>query len=119
MGLRVHSVTFDCHDPHVVAHFWAAAIGYRIEQVDEYGARLTDPVGTHPRLLFLPVPESKAVKNRVHLDLHGGDMNDEVARLTSLGATVKQVFDNPGDVFTVMADPEGNEFCIEQSAAGG
>jgi hypothetical protein len=72
-----------------------------------------------PRLLFLIVPEPKGVKNRWHLDLQAAaSMEAEVARLVSLGASVLHRVDNPDqDVFTVMADVEKNEFCVEVSPA--
>jgi hypothetical protein len=60
------------------------------------------------------VPEPKTAKNRVHFDLRGGDMESEVRRLVTLGASKVELFEKPGDVFTVMRDPEGNEFCVEQ-----
>jgi predicted enzyme related to lactoylglutathione lyase len=111
--LAIRSLTFDCADPRVVAPFWAAALGYRLEGTDQQMGIAVDPAGRRPRLLFLRVPEPKAAKNRLHLDLRGGDMDAEVARLVSLGAAVVQTFEKPGDVFTVMRDPEGNEFCVE------
>jgi Glyoxalase-like domain len=74
---------------------------------------------TSPGLLFLAVPEPKEVKNRWHLDLQAATtMDTEVARLVSLGATALRRIDNPDqDIFTVMADVEGNEFCVEVSPA--
>ncbi|WP_406202156.1 hypothetical protein OH807_23365 [Kitasatospora sp. NBC_01560] len=140
----------DCADPHAQAAFWAAALGYTVEDhsalienlltagaitpdlVTEAGGRPAwrtlagvrhpdepfDPVsgtGLGRRLLFQAVPEAKTVKNRLHLDLHPGpDARDAmVEKLTALGATVQQHVEQPGGEHTVMADPEGNEFCVQ------
>ncbi|MEV5431116.1 VOC family protein [Streptomyces sp. NPDC052701] len=71
--------------------------------------------GLGRRLLFQRVPEAKTVKNRLHIDLHaaGGRREDEVARLEGLGASVLRRVKEPGGEWTVMADPEGNEFCVQ------
>jgi Glyoxalase-like domain len=72
-------------------------------------------IGLGRRLLFQQVPETKTVKNRLHLDLHAGPehRHAEVARLRELGATVLKEVKEPGTDHTVMADPEGNEFCVQ------
>lgn len=117
MASSIHSITFDCADPERVARFWAAALGYELEEADEEGAVVVDP-GGGPRLLFIPVPEGKAVKNRVHMDLQPDDsMRAEVGRLERLGARSVRLVEEDGSRFTVMHDPEGNEFCVERSAA--
>jgi len=134
MHSQVRSITFDCADPELLASFWAAALGYtKREPPVEYSnwaaylealgvpegqwstsAAVLDPEGIRPRLLFLKVPEGKALKNRVHLDLAPqSSMDAEVSRLLHLGARVLERFDTPVGAFTVMQDPEGNEFCVE------
>ncbi len=117
MTSTIHSITFDCHEPTELARFWAAATGFHRGEADELDevAVLHDPVGRYPRLLFIKVPEEKSVKNRVHLDLQAeGDMATEVQRLVGLGAhEVRVVDESPDDLFTVMQDTEGNEFCVE------
>jgi Glyoxalase-like domain len=134
MTVQVRSITFDCADPERLADFWTVALGYakrdlpagfdswadylRAQGVPEgqwsTSAVAQDPEGIRPRLLFLMVPEGKSAKNRVHLDLSPqGTMHAEVARLEQLGARVVRVFDDQWDVFTLMHDPEGNEFCVE------
>jgi len=80
---------------------------------DERYAACIHPKGVGPRLLFNVVPEPKTVKNRVHLDLNVADMQAEVARLVGLGARKVKTFDENGETWTVMADPEGNEFCVQ------
>lgn len=133
-------VTFDAVDPHDLASFWAQALGYEREdnsgvvdqlveaghlpveatvQVDGHSAFLDlaacrDPEGIRPRLLFQRVPEPRAGKNRVHLDLHAGAERcaAEVERLEALGATQAWISDDRGAYTVTMRDPEGNEFCV-------
>jgi predicted enzyme related to lactoylglutathione lyase len=119
VNISLHSITVDCADPERMATFWAAALGWSVEGIDHDGAVVTSDHPDMPRLLFLVVPEPKKVKNRWHLDLQAATtMDAEVARLVSLGASVLRRVDNPdADVFTVMADVEKNEFCVEVSRA--
>ena len=125
MPTAVLAVTFDCHDPVAMAAFWAAALSYRPSAWDDIGrvadpeARfLEDPTGAGPNLFFIEVPESKVVKNRVHLDLLAEtSMETDVERLTAAGAravtTIREADDVPDAyIWTVMQDPEGNEFCV-------
>lgn len=118
MTSSVRSITVDCAHPTRLAQFWAEVTGYTPGEPDDLdeAAVLNPPDRQSPRLLFLRVPEGKAVKNRWHLDLQPqSTMADEVERLLGLGARVLRVFDHKGDdVFTVMQDPEGNEFCVER-----
>jgi hypothetical protein len=124
MTARVRNITFDCADPYRLAGFWRDVTGYG-EDPDN-GNAPEDPeallVGTdgQPNLLFIRVPEAKTVKNRVHLDLMPTQRtrDQEVARLLTLGATT--VADHrraDGTGWVVLADPEGNEFCVERSAS--
>lgn len=115
----VFNVTFDCRDARAVAEFWGAVTGYPLEKVDMPGNPFwvaSPREGRWPRLVFVTVPEAKVVKNRVHLDLMPleDDQAQEVDRLQGLGATI--VDDRrklePGG-WVVLADPEGNEFCVE------
>jgi predicted enzyme related to lactoylglutathione lyase len=119
MHSAILNVTFDCHDPRAVATFWSGATGYSLQEVDTPGNDYwvaSSAGSTLPRLVFVSVPENKVVKNRVHLDLIpvGGDQEAELERLLGLGARI--VDDrrelSPGG-WVVMADPEGNEFCLE------
>ncbi|TVR36574.1 MAG: hypothetical protein EA388_03490 [Nitriliruptor sp.] len=147
MGFQV---TIDVADPHAQARFWAAALGYDIEDhsnaireildqgfvseddvVDIDGRlhwrvaaaiRHPDDTDRNPlddpaprRLLFWQVSEAKRSKNRIHLDLNVGPdrLDDEVARLTALGATELYRVDEPHSNHVTLADPEGNEFCIQ------
>jgi Glyoxalase-like domain len=115
VSLRVLEVVIDCADHGSVIEFWAAALGYQRQEVNEQYVGLVPPQpGTPglPPLLFQKVPEPKVVKNRVHLDFRAESMADEVARLTGLGATFIAERSLGSIRWTVMADPEGNEFCV-------
>jgi glyoxalase superfamily protein len=134
-------VTVDCSDPHVLADWWAEALGWQVEPQDEAfirrmvdaghaseqettthrgalvwrsGAAITSPDPGRPRVLFQAVPEARTVKNRVHLDLRvGGERREaEVARLVGMGATELWRASQGPSAWVTMADPEGNEFCL-------
>jgi hypothetical protein len=106
-------VTFDCADPRRLASFWSAAIGYELIFEDSDAALLQAPDRRGVRrLLFLRVPEQKVAKNRVHVDLATKDPHHEVDRLVALGATKVERREGRGSSWTVMLDPEGNEFCV-------
>jgi hypothetical protein len=122
MTLTINSLTVDSHEPRVVARFWAAALDWPIlfESDDEvliapYEERRP---GVFP-VLFLRNPDDKRVKNRWHFDLAPTDQDAEVARLESLGARRADIGQGEVD-WVVMADVEGNEFCVLRSlpAAG-
>ncbi|TWJ14701.1 putative enzyme related to lactoylglutathione lyase [Stackebrandtia albiflava] len=112
-------VTIDSADPHRLATFWSAVTGWPISDIDEPGddevlLEAPDPV---PSLLFIRVPESKTVKNRVHFDWMPTERvrDDEVERILGLGGTVHEDHRLPdGRGWVTMHDPEGNEFCVER-----
>ena len=108
----VAHVTFDCADPGRLGEFWSKATGYRTEQQSEQMVTLSSEEVGRPKLLFIKVPEPRTVKNRVHLDVGVSDVDAEAARLIGLGATRGATHREQGFVWAVMADPEGNEFCI-------
>ena len=115
MTLRMTEVVIDCGDHGAVVDFWAAAMGYERREVNEQYVALVPPAPAElgrPPMLFQKVPEPKVAKNRVHLDLHGDVMADEVARLAGLGATTIAERSLGTLTWTVMADPAGNEFCV-------
>jgi predicted enzyme related to lactoylglutathione lyase len=112
--LLVTEVVVDCADHGRVVDFWAAALGYGRRAVNEQYVALVPPereVG-RPPLLFQKVPEPKTAKNRLHLDFHTEDMAGEVARLVGLGAGVVAERSLGDFSWTVLADPDGNEFCV-------
>ncbi|HEX6873396.1 MAG TPA: VOC family protein [Micromonosporaceae bacterium] len=125
MALRLTEIVIDCHDPAAQASFWAAALGYHVVRAEggqveigpwpEEPADLAEQVRRAPgvpTLVFVPVGEGKVVKNRLHLDVRPIDsLDSEVERLISLGARPVDI--GQGSVpWTVLADPEGNEFCL-------
>jgi len=110
-------VTMDCADAARTADFWQAAIGFTRRVGDGGTITLSEsPVGRPLNHLSIQqVPEPKLVKNRTHLDLFARDHEAEVARLMALGATVTSASPDAGHLgfrATVMADPEGHEFCV-------
>ena len=118
MTSRFTELCVDAANPRRLAEFWAEVLEWRIEAEDgeEDEIELVNPDGSKPTLLFITVPEGKTVKNRLHIDVSPRDREqaEEVERLLGLGATLADV--GQGDVsWVVMADPEGNEFCVLRS----
>ena len=115
----VKHVTFDSHDALESATFWAATLGMEVMgEPSEHFAMVGGPARPkhHPILMFLKVPEGKELKNRVHLDLETtDDIDTEITRLEGLGATRVAEKDEWDFQWTIMADPEGNEFCVSPS----
>ena len=111
MTAYIKNLTFDCHDALRMAGFWAAVLGSDVdEESTPEKAFLEAPGWGGPSIWFNQVPEPKAAKNRLHMDLRSlTTMAEEVARLEGLGATTVQ----RGEWLTFMRDPEGNEFCVE------
>jgi hypothetical protein len=126
MSLRWYTIVIDCHDVAAQARWWAEVLDWRIafenpEEVVIVPPRALDetrdiPVEERgPGLVFVPVPEAKTLKNRLHIDLApraGDDQAAEVARLESRGATRVDVGQSDTATWVVLADPEGNEFCV-------
>jgi catechol 2,3-dioxygenase-like lactoylglutathione lyase family enzyme len=111
--LSLDTITFDCADPKALVAFWAAALGMVVEDEDDEGAFVLDPARASKGLFFQKVPEPKAVKDRIHLDVRpSGSMAAEVARLKELGATEDGLVEVENSFWTIMLDPEGNEFCV-------
>jgi Glyoxalase-like domain len=122
MSVSLFAVIVDCEAPEQLAAFWAESLGWRASRRNEGEFQTSDPAGGPISLNFMAVPEPKSVKNRLHLDvITDGSMEVEVQRQIDLGAhliEVRQVpdsLDNP-DTWTVMTDPEGNEFCVTSTA---
>jgi predicted enzyme related to lactoylglutathione lyase len=122
MHASIRNITFDCADARGQAVFWAAVTGWTVQERDatpghaEYA--VVPPGERTPRLYFTTVPGPKTAKNRVHLDLAppGAGPEAELARLRGLGATVS-ASQPPGVSWLILADPEGNEFCLEGAGA--
>ena len=130
---RALQLSFDAEHPEQLVRFWCAVLGYELEPLtaaaraeltamgldpDASGrlfAAAVDPDGVGPRILAQQVPEPKAAKNRLHLDLHvesADELEPEVERLVALGATRHAAYDEHGSRWVVLSDPEGNEFCV-------
>jgi predicted enzyme related to lactoylglutathione lyase len=112
--LHAHNVVIDCASHDVVVPFWERALGWTAERLNDQFVRLHAPADRPGPfdLLFQKVPEAKAGKNRVHIDFDAGDLEAEVARLTALGASVLAQHRLGDFRWTILADPEGNEFCV-------
>ena len=128
MTATVASITLDCADALVVGRFWSEVLGRPLDdgassdfaaiaftgRRDTAGWAALGP-GEQPTWLFVRVPEPKTAKNRLHLDLAAPDVEAEVVRLVGLGATRVADTEEYGYAWTVMADPEGNEFCVART----
>jgi hypothetical protein len=129
--VRLDAIVFDCADAATLARFWAAALGWDVapseddeltrlsaegadDPEDDPSVMVEPPEDSGlPALFFTEVPEAKEVKNRVHLDVAAdAAIHDEVERLTALGARLRNWAEADGNMWAVMLDPEGNEFCV-------
>jgi hypothetical protein len=123
VAANVGNITFDCEDAQVVARFWSAALGRPLDPGGDSGFAsigIGDANRAQPAWLFETVPERKTAKNRMHLDLI--DPSPRVVdHLVSLGATIiaRHELGSGGHSWTVMQDPEGNEFCISNGTYSG
>ena len=117
MVLQIQTVSVDAAEPVSLAAFWAAVLGWE-HRVAEDGDVWVEPAAGHPHrdrtfpLLFVRVDDPKSVKNRLHLDLVPDDQEEEVARVVALGASRPSIGQTGHESWVVLADPEGNEFCI-------
>jgi predicted enzyme related to lactoylglutathione lyase len=112
MAMRPKMVTIDCADPARLTAFWTEAAGYRVAHDLGEFVVLLPADGSGIALGLQRVPEPRTAKNRVHLDWHSEDRPAEVERLVKLGATLLGEESVPGLTWNVLADPEGNEFCV-------
>ena len=114
MPVHLHHIVIDTYDLPALARFWTQALGWKILSQQEreivIGTDEKAPVG----MCFMPVTDPKTVKNRVHLDLttSAQDRDQEIGRLLALGARRVDVGQTGAESWTVLADPEGNEFCV-------
>jgi predicted enzyme related to lactoylglutathione lyase len=118
-NLRLQCITVDCDNPKLLADFWAAALDWKITHADEEGVVIelldgSPEQGRIPDILFYKNPDRKVVKNRLHFDLRPQDQEAEIARLEGLGASRIEIgqANEPEATWVVLADPEGNEFCV-------
>jgi hypothetical protein len=117
VAAKFTELCIDCASPRSLAEFWSQVLAYEITDDDDDDAvEIKSPGGYGPTLLFIQVPEPKAVKNRLHIDVNpvGSDQDAEVQRILELGA--RRVDIGQGEqTWVVLADPEGNEFCVLNS----
>ncbi|HEY5011183.1 MAG TPA: VOC family protein [Acidimicrobiia bacterium] len=116
MAARLTEIVVDSADPRRLARFWGDVLGWPVTDEDR-GFSWISASGdytAHPMVVFVPVPEPKSVKNRVHLDVNpsGMEQAEELERLLALGATRVDVGQSDDVPWVVLADPEGNEFCL-------
>ena len=120
MACRFTELIIDCHDPRALGDFWKEVLGYRETDAkfegDEHYVELTGPPGSGPTLLLIHTPDEKVTKNRLHIDVNATDRDqaEEVARIEALGATRVDIGQGE-QTWVVLADPEGNEFCVLRS----
>jgi hypothetical protein len=119
MASKFTELIVDCADPTRLAEFWSAVLGWPQTNAEGGDIELSDPSGAAPTLLFARVPEPKTVKNRLHIDVNpvGCDQAEEVERILALGARHADVGQGE-QTWVVLADPEGNEFCVLRSRVG-
>ncbi|MFC4786391.1 VOC family protein [Nocardioides sp. MAHUQ-72] len=114
MPSRIAAITIDAVRPRLVAGFWCDVLGWRVLEEDEGVLTIAPEDGGRPTIDVAPVPEGKMVKNRLHLDLRadGSSTAAELDRLLGLGARRVDVGQRADATWVVLADPEGNEFCL-------
>jgi len=134
MASQMTEISVDCHDPERLSAFWCAVLGWvvihqepgliEIAASPPDDAALLEAVRSGPvvpTMFFAQVPEDKVAKNRIHFDVSPVDVpqEDEVRRILALGATHADIGQSGEESWTVLADPEGNEFCVLRSLAPG
>ena len=117
MTLQLQNVSVDSLDPSRLAAFWAEVLGWRITFDDNDEVVLEPPAGSpqegiSPDIVFIRVPNGRVAKSRLHLDLRPSDQSAEVQRVEALGATRVDIGQPSDCTWVVMADPDGNEFCV-------
>jgi predicted enzyme related to lactoylglutathione lyase len=114
MTSRIAVIAIDAIEPRPVAEFWAAVLGWQIAGEDADGISIAPTDAAWPTIDVCKVPERKGIKNRLHLDLRadGTTAEEEVKRLLAMGARPVDVGQGSDASWTVLADPEGNEFCV-------
>lgn len=119
MPARIGAIVVDAIQPRMIADFWSAVLGWEVIEEDVDGVSIAAARGSSPTIDVLAVPEHKTVKNRLHLDLRADGVSTaaELERLLNLGARRVEVGQGPDVSWVVLADPEGNEFCVLGSRA--
>jgi Glyoxalase-like domain len=118
MSRSLHAIVVDCHDSLTQAQYWAEVLEHEISERNPGEYEVSDPARASTPLYFMSVPETKTVKNRLHIDVTTDEpLEEEIARLVRAGGTLVEMrpdpssMDNP-DTWAVVRAPEGNEFCV-------
>jgi hypothetical protein len=120
VACRFTELIIDCHDPRRLGDFWRDVLGYTESDAKFEGeyhyVELEGPPGAGPSILLLRAPDEKVIKNRLHIDVNATDreQGEEVERIVGLGATKVDIGQGE-QTWVVLADPEGNEFCVLRS----
>jgi hypothetical protein len=120
VACRITELALDCHDHRRLGDFWSAVLGYEITEIsdgpEDYYVKLQGPAGSGPTLLLFRTPDAKVTKNRMHIDVNATDrpQEAEVERVLALGASRVDIGQGE-QPWVVLADPEGNEFCVLRS----
>jgi hypothetical protein len=114
MTSRLTNICVDAADPPSLAQFWCAVLGWEIVEESDEGVSIASADRAWPFIDIVPVPDQKSTKNRLHLDLRadGSGTSEELDRLLGLGASTVDVGQSADVTWVVLADPEGNEFCL-------
>ncbi|MGW1069860.1 VOC family protein [Streptomyces aureus] len=112
MAVSLYQLVVDAHDLPALARFWCQVLDWQVLFEDEHEIVIGADARALPGICFVPVGERKTVKNRLHIDLSPDDREAEVERILGLGASLAEVGQGEDVTWTVLADPEGNEFCV-------
>ncbi|MER7107609.1 VOC family protein [Streptomyces sp. NPDC000229] len=112
MAVSLYQIAIDAHDVKALARFWTRVLDWKVLYEDDEEIVIGADEHAMPGIVFLLVPERKTVKNRLHLDLAPDDQEAEVERIIGLGARRADVGQGDDVTWVVLADPEGNEFCV-------
>jgi predicted enzyme related to lactoylglutathione lyase len=110
--LRFDEICIDARDATALGEWWAGLLGWQHDIDDDGDVRLHPPAGQGPPWIFISSSDDKVVKNRIHLDFRPDDQQAEVDRVIGLGAQHVDIGQTGDESWVVLADPEGNEFCI-------
>jgi predicted enzyme related to lactoylglutathione lyase len=112
VALKFDEICIDAHDATALGTWWSSVLGWRNHIDDDGDVVLDAPPSAGPNWIFIAVPDDKVVKNRIHLDFRPDDQQAEVDRVIGLGARHVDIGQTGDESWVVLADPEGNEFCI-------
>ena len=117
MEIGIRNVVIDCNNPESMTAFWEALLGFELKWSNPTYRFLLHPDGRRPGLVLQAVSERPTEKNRIHLDLEVADVGAGVDHALHLGATRVETIEEDGIAWTVMRDPEGNYFCLQETGA--